>query len=64
MELNIECIKHVSAGEKNMFKLSGRLRMDHNWRAGLLMQFTVVNGIKCNISKWQSIDLYPNFGQD
>jgi len=51
MELNIECIKHVSAGEKNMFKLSGRLRMDHNWRAGLLMQFTVVNGIKCNISK-------------
>lgn len=45
------CIKHVSAGEKSIFKLSGRLHMDHNWQAGLLMQFTVDNGIKFNISK-------------
>lgn len=44
------CIKHVSAGENNIFKLSGRLHVDHNCRAGLLMQFIVDNGIKCNIS--------------
>ncbi len=58
------CIKHVSAGENTIFKLRGRLHMDHNWQAGLLMQFTVDNGIKFNISKSQSIDFYPNFGQD
>ncbi len=50
--------------KKQFFKLRGRLYMDHNWQAGLLMQFTVDNGIKFNISKSQSIDFYPNFGQD
>lgn len=42
------CIKHVF---KQVFKLSARLYMAHNWPAGLLMQFTVDNGIELNISK-------------